>query len=126
MVKDSEIFEHAAELVENGFAKDVFALDKNGDTTLWFDNDAVSFCVRGAILRSYLDLKYVRLNDSCPTHLEYFVASVLGLDPIDRRTCYHSLAIWNNKPERTKNQVVTLLKKCSELKRINEIKEQTP
>jgi hypothetical protein len=50
------VIERAIELVESGWAKDVWTLDAEGQPCDWESRDAVAFCAVGAIMRATQEL----------------------------------------------------------------------
>lgn len=88
----------AYELLEQKeLCKGTFARDANGKPVSVYSPIACSFCAAGAIRRAYLDTMEE------PQKLSLVGSHVLKLHDM-------TLAMWNDKPDTTKAQVVSLLK----------------
>jgi len=93
-----EILTAAADLLDKpgAWTQGVFALDSEGNETYSAGDDAVCWCVLGALNR-------VKALDGSPYS---FLGQVIGVSPID---------VWNDDPTRTQSEVVSALRKASEL-----------
>lgn len=85
-------------LEQNDLCKGWYAKDKEGNDVFPLNPDACSFCTMGALQRAYEDW-YAR--EQATKKLE---------NKIHRITGNFFVAKWNDKPERTKEEVVSLLK----------------
>lgn len=100
MMKISKVLEKAADLIEKkGHCKNLYAIDKNGCSVVYTDKRAVSFCVEGAISRISNKAKDMIGWDA----MQWFGVYIKG-----------NVVKWNDAKRRTKEQVVTKLRKASE------------
>ena len=100
--EEAAIFRKAALLIKKGFTKGMFARNANQETVSPTNSNACSFCAVGAI-RSAAGLYTVGpLLDYAEEELQRTKKHVTGY-----------LAEWNDKPERTKEDVITFLRNCA-------------
>lgn len=89
----------AYELLEqNDLCKGWYAKDKEGNDVQPLNPNACAFCTMGALQRAYENW-YIR--QQAINRLENKIHRIAG---------DFSIARWNDKPERTKEEVVSLLK----------------
>lgn len=84
-----------------GWTQGAYARDKRGLAVPEQSESAVSFCVRGAILRCYPGLDSVDITDKVEQH----VKNISGVGNIVR---------WNDTPGRTKAEVIDALEAVGE------------
>lgn len=93
-----KVLEEAIKLIEAGWCKGSLARNDNGDPISFDDSKAVYFCVVGAVRKA------------CN-------GNILEADKLTRKLAHEvgwsELWCWNDMPDRTKEDVIGLLKQLS-------------
>lgn len=100
VVDKATIFTRAAEIVSSGWCQGVSALDSNDKKARWESDKAVRFCLVGAVSRAM----WPDWSPSAYSELFSVLHKRIGGNPFG----------WNDKAERTQEQVVALLKGAAE------------
>jgi hypothetical protein len=92
------VLERARALVANGWSKETSARNENGFKVRWESPEAVQFCAGGALSRA--------LMDETKTWSQKLIGSLMS--SLLKKLPPGSIANWNDKPERTKDEVLSL------------------
>ena len=103
LVEQAVIFRKAAMFIKKGFTKAAFARNAEGKTVDYTRPEACSFCTAGAILKAAYPQDSLRLIAYAGDELKH----------AGRYRGNRAIALWNDKPERTKEDVVTFLRACA-------------
>lgn len=103
MNENIKLLRKAKRLIKNGWCQHSYAETPNGPTFNWADPAATNFCAMGAIFKSRPD--GISDNDICNV-LEKLVYR------IDKST---SVAVFNDEPGRTKEDIINLFTKAEKL-----------
>lgn len=106
MTNTAVVLERAAELIERGHCKGALARDVKGERVFVASPNAAKWCLWGSVecvVRQGPPIPYNLLDD-----IESLLARVIG---------GHTLAAWNDAPERTAAEVVAALRQAARLAR---------
>lgn len=98
------ILRGATELIERGWCQDHAACDEHGASADWEAKNAASFCTLGAVARATRSLQFNVFKDGV---YDRVVAALKARLPDGYRG---SVPAWNDAPERTKQEVLDLLR----------------
>ena len=100
---NKEILRRARSYIENGWTQSCCARDKNGNSVMYRNQEAVSFCLIGSIRRAIADDMLLPMS------------SALDLRPVGailrdvKNNMNLTLPTWNDSPTRTKQEVLDFL-----------------
>ena len=100
---DSEVYNKAADMVESGWTQNAYARDSQEKPTYPCRNNAESWCLSGALIAAVYNLRGGVYYSSDDAEKAFKLSEDLGLPCGDT-------AEWNDNPDRTKEQVVDLLR----------------
>lgn len=96
-----EGLKRAKELIERGWTQNTRARDAEGDPTHADSADAVMFCVEGACVRAAFE-----------TGIDGWAIEDRLETALGKRGFNASIARWNDRPDRTKEEVLTLMEEA--------------
>lgn len=96
----------AREIISQGWTQGTYARNKDNEEVFHDSSEAVCFCLEGAIIRSIHENNF--LNDE--KILLYNLQTIIKNNIQNRKYGYYypSTVCWNDKPERTKEEVLNL------------------
>ncbi|WNM70269.1 hypothetical protein [Myxococcus phage Mx1] len=116
-----QFLENTKSYIEKGWAQNHYSYDKDGFIVRPEMEDAVCWCIRGALYRANFDANAdpdmtnypyssLKSNPNADSHAGAIAALATHLRKSD--PFFSNLARWNDKPGRTKEEVVDLFQKA--------------